>query len=1209
MEKQSPLGSDQISPEDWKNTPTNVKRLVESLVANAALSVGESRPLQFLDATPMGIAVHNATGQIIYINNVGRSLLGTNRYSESETDRFSEFFPIYRAGTEEPYPIQDLPTSRAFAGETIQVSDLEIHRPDRIVPLEVTATPIFDQQGRVVYAIATFQDISDRLKNEAKRKQAEIALRENELKLRNLTDAIPGAVYQFRLSPEGEFSMPFASQGIQELAEISPEIAINDIQAVWDLILPEDWELLQQSIAISAQTLEPWDFEFRIQTASGKIKWILGKSIPSYEESGVIIWNGILTDISDRKQAAALLEKSEQRFRSLFESTPKISVQGYNRQRQVIYWNDASEHLYGYTKAEAIGRKLEDLIVPPEMRKEVIDAIQNWLINGQPIPPDELSLMRKDGSRVVVYSSHVMLRNTEGEQELYCLDIDLSEQKQTEENLRQAVAINQALIDAIPDLILRVSRDGFYLDAIASDEIEFAVPPAQILGKNILDLLDPEFSQQRLYHIEQAFQTGKIQFHEYQISIAGEMHYEEARIVVSGNNEAIVLIRDITDRKKAEEDLRQAVATNQALFDAIPDMIIRTSREGIYLDAISPDNMKFLVSPEKFIGNSIFDFLPTEFAQERMYYIEQAFQTGKLQLYEYQILLNGEIHYQEARIVVSANNEAIVLIRDISDRKKLEQELTYSHDLRELLFNESTDALFLLDSNTSLMFDCNQKAIELFEVDRKEQLLNIVGNTLHKRKFTAKELAWINREVEGKGFCQFELEYVTFKGREFWGDLLLKRINFGEGHFSLARIADITIRKHTEMELLKAKEAAEEATKAKSAFLANMSHEIRTPMNGVLGMAQLLETTELDQEQADFVKTIKDSGDALLNIINDILDFSKIESGMLAIEEWEFNLEELISRVCRLLNSQAIAKQINLQYEIAPDVPTTVCSDRHRLRQILLNLIGNAIKFTQVGEVKVFVTSSSTSSGNKYILKFAISDTGIGIHGDLIDQLFQPFTQADVSINRKYGGTGLGLAISKRLVELLGGTIWIESFGQIGGKPSLDWKSSSSTKGVTQGSIFHFTIASSRSEKEKEAVSQQPSATVPLEINPKLAKKFPLQILLVEDNSFNQLIAIKILKKLGYQPDLAKNGLDALQAIQNHSYDLILMDIQMPEMDGLTTTKLIRQNPENSHLRIVAMTANILPEDRQACFDAGMNDYISKPINIREIIKLVSDLN
>jgi PAS domain S-box-containing protein len=1089
MKKQSHVVSGQVSPEDWDNTPTSVKQLVDSLTANVSLLNSESRLLQFLDATPMGIAVYDATGQLIYINNIGRSLLGTNRYAESETDRLAEFFQIYRAGSEEPYPIEDLLSSLALSGETIQVSDLEIHRLDRVVPLEVTATPIWDQQGQVIYAIATFQDISDRINNEAKRNQAEVALQESELKLRNLTDAIPGAVYQFRLSPEGEFSMPFVSQGIQELAGISPEHAINDIQVIWDLIFPEDWELLQQSIAISAQTLEPWDFEFRIQTANEKIKWVLGKSIPHQEESGAIIWNGILTDISDRKQASGLLEKSEQRFRNLFESTPKISVQGYNRKRQVIYWNDASEHLYGYTKAEAIGQQLEDLVIPLEMRQGLIDAIQNWLINGQLIPADELNLIRKDGSRVTVYSSHLMLTNTEGEQELYCLDIDLSEQKQTEENLRQAVAINQALIDAIPDLILRVSRDGFYVDAIASDEIEFAVSPAQMLGKNILDVLDPEISQQR------------------------------------------------------------------------------------------------------------------------MYYIEQAFQTGEIQLHEYQILLNGEIHYEEARIVVSGDNEATILIRDISDRKKLEQELTYSRDLRELLFNESTDALFLIDSRTSLIFDCNQQAIELFEADHKNQLLNIVGGKLHKHTLTAKEIAWINQEVNQKGFCQLELEYVTFKGHEFWGDLLLKRINFGERNFSLARITNITIRKHAEIELLKAKEAAEEATRAKSAFLANMSHEIRTPMNGVLGMVQLLETTKLDQEQLNFVKTIKDSGDALLNIINDILDFSKIESGMLVIEEWEFNLEELISRVCQLLNSQAIAKQISLQYEISPNVPTTVCSDRLRLRQILLNLIGNAIKFTQSGAVTVSITSSSTPSSNKNILKFAIADTGIGIQGNQIDQLFQPFTQADVSINRKYGGTGLGLAISKRLVELLGGTIWVESFGRIGGNPSLDWSSESFTKYSTQGSIFHFTIAISTSEIEKDEIEKiQISPTAPLAITPQLAEKCPLQILLVEDNSFNQLIATTVLARLGYQIDLAKNGVEALQAVQTNDYDLILMDIQMPEMDGLMATKLIRQNPENSHLRIVAMTANVLPEDRQACFDAGMDDYISKPIDIQEIIQLVSSL-
>lgn len=445
MEKQSPSLLEQVSPEDWESTPIKVKQLVHSLLANMALLESESRLVQFLDATPIGIAVHDSTRQLIYINNIGRALLGTNHSSEAETDRLSEAFQIYRADSQEPYPVKDLPSNRAFAGETVQVRDLEIHRFDRIVPLEVTATPIFDDQGQIIYAIATFQDISD------------------------------------------------------------------------------------------------------------------------------------------RKQTEASLQKSEQRFRSLFESTPKISVQGYNHQRQVIYWNDASEELYGYSNAEAIGQQLEDLIIPPEMRQGVITAVQNWLINGQIIPAGELRLMRKDGSRITVYSSHVMLINSEGEQELYCVDINLSDLEKAEEDLRRAVATNQALIDAIPDLILRVTRDGVYLDAISSDELKFEIPPDQLIGKCILDVLSPELGLQRMYYVEQAFQTGKIQFHEYQILINGECRYEEARIVVSGDNEAIILIRDITNRKRAEIGLRESERLYRLLAENINDLVCLHYPDGRYL--------------------------------------------------------------------------------------------------------------------------------------------------------------------------------------------------------------------------------------------------------------------------------------------------------------------------------------------------------------------------------------------------------------------------------------------------------------------------------------------------------------------------------------------------------------------------------------------------------------------------------------------------
>jgi PAS domain S-box-containing protein len=537
------------------------------------------------------------------------------------------------------------------------------------------------------------------------------------------------------------------------------------------------------------------------------------------------------------------------------------------------------------------------------------------------------------------------------------------------------------------------------------------------------------------------------------------------------------------------------------------------------------------------------------------------------------------------RLTIDGKDLYLAIARDITEKKYAEEALQKSEHLYRLLADNVHDVIWTTDAMLSPQH-VSPSFAHLTGFPIEDAIMIIEKDILSSSPFTSDHFQLLVTAKEKS--LHWESAIRTASGTVIWVESIASPLPETSNHFTgiIGVTRDISSRKKIMLELEAAKEQAFAANRAKSEFLAKMSHEVRTPMNGVMGMLQLMTMTALDDEQFQYVQTAMASGESLLTIINDILDYSKIEAGKLQMTPEPFQIREIITPLLLSFKTAINHHNVNLSCTISPEVPDILIADHVRIRQILYNLIGNAAKFTELGEIHIGIRVLETIESNRVKLECSVADTGIGVPLDIGDKLFEPFTQIESTRQKKIKGTGLGLSIVKQLVTQMEGTVQIQ-------------------RNDAQGTTVTFTLVVGIGELR--AAPEPINLPTPILTSPNRR----LSTLVVEDEQINQQILQAILTKLGHRATIAGDGHSALELLKKHPFDIVLMDVQMPEMDGIETTKIIRGSETYRHVQnipIIALTAYAMTGDRDKCLAAGMDSYLAKPVDIKALEKSLKTL-
>ncbi len=906
---------------------------------------------------------------------------------------------------------------------------------------------------------------------------------------------------------------------------------------------------------------------------------VRGKFVSFPGDDGRIIGGvGIFEDISDRKLAENSLELARQSYLDVFNSVSE-AIYVHDEAGLFIDVNKGAELMYGYSRDELIGQSPATVAAPGY---NDIDGIirKTKVVSETGIPVQfDFWARRKNGE---IFTKDVIVNKGRyfGKDVLITTARDITEKKQAESALQKSLARNKALLDANPDMMFVFSDNGIIVDIHSLGQSGYNLNPESYLGKPVEEVFPAEGAALTRQNTAAVLATGQPVYTTYSVDLHGTKKHFESRYVPCGTREVLSIVRDITERKKAEEALIESENQMAAILRAIPDLLFVFNINGDYLNVYTEDDSKLLLPKEQLIGKNVRELFPPEVAEKSLEAFQQSIASNELVEFSYSLNVSGQPDFFEARIVPASDEKVFVMVRDISERKRHEQEIT----LLGKSIEQSPVSIIITEAGGNIEY-VNPKFTEVTGY-QPEEVIGANPRILKSGEQPPETYSELWKTIKSGQSWYGELLNRKKSGELFWENVSISPILNQDGrltHFVAVK-EDISEKKRMIQELINARDKAEESDRLKSAFLANMSHEIRTPMNGILGFAALLKEPGLSgEEQQHHIGIIEKSGIRMLNIINDIVDISKIESGQMEVSISETNINEQTEYIYTFFRPEVEAKGIRLFLKNGlPANQSVIRTDREKIYAILTNLVKNAIKYTNEGfiEFGYFLKADAVGSpAGAVMLEFFIRDTGIGIASDRQLPIFERFIQADISDKQAHQGAGLGLSITKAYVEMLGGRIWVQSES---GK----------------GSSFCFTIPYNPDPERKGEASteEKPGA----EMNP--VQK--LKILIAEDDETSGLLISRILKKIGREFLIARTGMEAVGICRNHAdLDLILMDIKMPEMDGYEATRQIRQF--NREVVIISQTAYGLAGDRERALRAGCNEYLPKPIQKDELQEMI----